>query len=105
MQDPIFTPLEREVIALAAGSARRECAGSGRGPLARFAAAAVRLLTGNETRPLANPRLEALRRLVCAAFASGGRLGDRALAAAREHGLSQKQIAELARLASDRAAA
>ena len=104
MQDEIFDPVERQVIALAAGSASRECGGTASGPVGRFAASAMRLLTGAEVRPLANPRLEALRRLACAAFATGGRAGERVMAAAREAGLSQEQSAELTRLASARTA-
>lgn len=104
MQDEIFDPIERQVIALAAGSASRECGGAQRGPIGRAAARAMRLLTGAEVRPLANPRLEALRRLACAAFATGGRAGQRVIAAATEAGLSQAQIAELGRLAAARRA-
>ncbi len=59
MNNPIFTELERQVIALAATSATRECGGSG-GVSSRIASAASRLLTGAKPRPLANPRLEAL---------------------------------------------
>lgn len=104
MNNPIFTELERQVIALAATSATHECGGSG-GISSRIASAASRLLTGAKPRPLANPRLEALRRLACAVFASGGRAGDRVLRLASEAGLSQAQIAELSRLASSNSCA
>ena len=97
-----FTPIEREVIALVARSSR-ECSGASAkgGPLKRFFR---RLLDSSlgPVLPLANPKLEALRRLACASFAARGLAPDPVLQAAREAGISEEQIRSLSWMAATR---
>jgi hypothetical protein len=87
----LFSKTEQEVIALAASS-RRECAfldDEPGGVWTRF----LDLLAPERTvKPLANDRLEALRRLACASFATAGRPGEERVAAARAAGLTKDQI-------------
>lgn len=99
----LFGSTERAVIALAQRSGGRECAGVTRGPVLR---ALGRLIDAvdpqHRVRPLANPRLEALRRLACASFATAGAPEERHLETARAAGLSEIEIEGLRRLAAER---
>jgi hypothetical protein len=73
---PILTQIEWQAVAVALNDAtRRPCGRVKRteGPLAR----GLRWLTGVEApRPLADPRLDAIRRFVCAARGGSARLRD-----------------------------
>jgi hypothetical protein len=97
-----FSRTEQEVIALAASS-RRECAFIDEGPGVRLWNRLLDLLAPeHEVKPLANGRLEALRRLACASFASAGRPTDEQRAAARAAGLTDDEIETLCELAATR---
>ena len=92
----LFTPIELTVITLAARTSLegRPCAVSG-----RFLRRARGTLLGERPpNPLADPRLEALRRLACYAFASGGAVSPREAEAARAAGISQAQINGIIRM-------
>ena len=96
----LFTDLERQVIALAAASSR-ECISVASNPLRRgLSWLAARLAGDGSGNPLANERLEALRRLACKTFATGGRPGETNVRAAIEAGLSPEQVDGLKRLAA-----
>ena len=96
----IFTDLERQVIALAAGSSR-ECAPVASNPLRRgFAWLVRRLVADGSGNLLANERLEALRRLACVSFATAGEPAEGSVRAALQAGLSAEQVESLKRLAS-----
>lgn len=92
---PVLSDLEWKVVSLALRDAGDACARSGGGVLGRIWSA----LTGLEPkRPLADPRLETLRRFVCTAR----RRRDEATALAGrllDMGFSQPQIAAVALLA------
>lgn len=94
-----FTRLEAQVILLAA-THERECKGlAPREPRKnRFMAFLARFLPADAVKPLANKRLEALRRLTCACFASRGSPGERAVREAIEKGLTSNQIRALSHL-------
>ena len=96
----VFTPVGRQVIALTAGSPR-ECKAchQGDGWFRRLGAFILHALALDGPAPLANERLEALRRLACASFATAGRPGEQSVAAALDAGLSPRQIEQLGRLA------
>ena len=96
----LFTDIERQVIALAANS-RTKCVPVSSNPLRRVLDRLVRRLTGDSSaNPLANERLEALRRLACMSFASGGQLAEASIRSALQAGLTREQIDGLKRLAS-----
>jgi hypothetical protein len=97
-----FSRTEQQVIALVASS-RRECVFDAEGSGVRLWNSLLDLLAPDRRRrPLANHRLEALRRLACASFASAGRPGAEQLAAARAAGLTEDEIEMLNRLAARR---
>ena len=98
--DRLFTPLERQVIVLAATHAP-ECRGlsdtkPGKGWIASML---HRFVPDVAVEPFANERLEALRRLTCACFASRGRPDEQVVRAALSTGLKSKQIVSLNGLA------
>ncbi len=96
----LFSDLERQVIALAASSSR-ECAPVASNPLRRGLAWLVRRLVADGAgNPLANERLEALRRLACMSFATAGSPAEGSVRAALQAGLSTEQVESLKRLAS-----
>ena len=96
----LFTDLEQQVIALAASSSR-ECVPVASNPLRRGLSRLISRLAGDSsTKPLANDRLEALRRLACVSFATGGRPAETSIRSAIEAGFSREQIEGLKRLAS-----
>jgi hypothetical protein len=96
----LFTSLEQQVIALAARSSR-ECVPVGSNPIRRAFSRVVNSLAGDHSsRPLANERLEALRRLACISFATAGRPAERSIRPAVDAGFSGEQIEGLKRLAS-----
>src|SRR3712207_3806503 len=96
----LFTDVERQVIALAANSSR-ECVSVSSSPVRRGLDWLVRKLAGDSSgNPLANERLEALRRLPCVSFASGGRPAEQSIRSALQAGFSREQIEGLLRLAS-----
>lgn len=92
----VFTPIEMKVITLAAQTVMqgRPCAVSARF-LRRFRSTVFGQRPPN---PLADPQLEALRRLACYTFASGGNVSSREAEAARAAGVSQNQIDGIARM-------
>jgi hypothetical protein len=91
-----FTPIEMKVLTLAAQTVLqgRPCAVSARF-LRRFRST---VLGERPPNPLADPRLEALRRLACYAFASGGAVSEREAGAARDAGISQAQVDGIVRM-------
>ncbi len=95
----IFTPLELQVIALAAG-VPGECTTCGPAsrlqPLLSPFRKWLALPTKNR---LANDRLEALRKLACATFATNGRPKPQVVAAAMEAGLSPRHVEQLGKWA------
>ena len=96
----LFTDVERQVIALAANSSR-ECLSVSSSPVRRGLDWVVRKLAGDTSgNPLANERLEALRRLACASFATAGRPAENSIRSALQAGLSREQVEGLLRLAS-----
>ena len=96
----LFTELERQVIALAAGSSR-ECVSVSSNPARRGLEWLVRRLAGDTSaNPLANERLEALRRLACMSFATGGQPAETSIRAALQAGLSREQVDGLRQLAA-----
>lgn len=96
----LFTRLEAQVIVLAA-THQRECAGLApeRPRKGWLAALLARILMADPVKPLANKRLEALRRLTCACFGSRGRPGAPAVREALAAGLTSRQIKTLNGLA------
>jgi hypothetical protein len=96
----LFTDIERQVIVLAASSSR-ECVSVASNPARRGLDWLVRKLAGDTSaNPLANERLEALRRLACTTFATGGRPAETSIRSAIDAGFSSDQIEGLKRLAS-----
>ena len=96
----LFTDLEQQVIALAASSSR-ECVPVSSNFLRRGLNRLIDRLTGDRsTSPLANERLEALRRLACVAFATKGSPAETSIRSALEAGFSHEQIEGLKRIAS-----
>jgi hypothetical protein len=96
----LFNKTEQQVIALAASS-RRECALADQGPGVRLWNRFLDLLAPDRNvKPLANERLEGLRRLACASFASAGRPGEAHRAAARAAGLTEAEIDMLNNIAA-----
>jgi hypothetical protein len=96
----LFTDLERQVIALAAASSR-ECILVGSNPVRRgLSWLAARLVGDGSGNPLANERLEALRRLACISFATHGRPAETSVRAALQAGLSREQVDGLRQLAA-----
>lgn len=93
----LFDATELRVIALAAASPG-DCTTCHEETswIARTARRLSGVLALHRPAPLANPRLEALRLLVCAALAGRGGDQEKALAA----GLSDDQIAEVAKIAA-----
>jgi hypothetical protein len=100
--DGIFTPLELRVIALAAATPG-DCtiAGPPESWIGRVARRLGRAFALHEPGPLANPHLEALRRVACASFARNGRLDEGETEAALAAGLSRLQIDNLALMATE----
>ena len=94
--DRLFTPLERRVIVLAATQAP-ECRGlSDTNPGKGWIASILhRFVQDIAVEPFANERLEALRSLTCACFASRGRPDEYVVRAALSTGINSKQIANL----------
>lgn len=92
----LFTPLERQVIVLAATHApecrRPSDTKPGKGWIASML---HRFVPDVAVEPFANERLEALRRLTCACFASLGRPDEHVVRAALSAGLTSKHIANL----------
>jgi PIN domain nuclease of toxin-antitoxin system len=102
LADPLrhFTQLERQVIALAAASSW-ECAGVSRNPFLRFLNGLARSLDRDMVaRPLANQRLEALRRIACVSFASDGNPPADRVEHAVASGVSADQVRALSVLAT-----
>jgi hypothetical protein len=96
----LFTDIERQVIVLAASS-RRECVSVSSNPVRRGLDWLVRKLAGDTSgNPLANERLEALRRLACTSFATDGQPAETSIRSALQAGFSRDQIEGLKRLAS-----
>jgi hypothetical protein len=97
----VFTPLELQVIALAAGSPG-DCRVSTTdgGLLARIGRALAKLFALHIPAGLANERLEALRRLACRSFATGGRLEQETIAKALAAGLNRLQVDTVAGIAA-----
>lgn len=97
----IFTPLELQVIALAAGSPG-ECGtcGPADGRMARLGRRIGKAFALHVPTPLANARLEALRQLACRSFARSGTIGEPCAEAALAAGLSERHIETLGRLAA-----
>ncbi len=95
----MFSPVERTVIVLAFTSPG-ECEDCRpRSWVARMLIRAVEALVPEQRfRPLANPRLEALRRAVCSIRA--GRLEGRAFDDAKAAGVTKEQLATLRALAT-----
>jgi hypothetical protein len=96
---PIFSPVERTVIVLAFTSPG-ECEDCRSGSwAARMLIRAVEALVPEQRfRPLANPRLDALRRAVCSIRAGG--LEGRAFDEARGAGVTEEQLTALRALAA-----
>jgi hypothetical protein len=95
----LFTDLERQVIALAAASSR-ECISVASNPVRRGLSWVVSRLVGDGSgNPLANERLEALRRLACMSFATRGSPAETSIRAALRAGVSRDQIDGLRQLA------
>lgn len=90
--------LERQVVMLAVSSSK-ECTGvarrgTGPGWLRRLLDF---LLPDEGVRPLANPRLEALRQLACAMFKARGDVDERMVEQALNAGVRAEQVQYLAR--------
>ncbi len=99
--DQLFTRLERQVITLAATS-QGECEGLLHdGPRQGWLASILRgLVPVAVAKPLANERLEALRKLACACFGSAGRPDRQAVDTALAAGINSEQVAGLNGLAA-----
>jgi len=96
LADAVFSPIEMKVLTLAAHTVLqgRSCAIGARF-LRRFRST---VLGERPPTPLADPRLEALRRLACYVFASGGHVSPKEAEAARAADISQAQIDALTRM-------
>jgi hypothetical protein len=99
---PHFTPIELQVIALAAGSPGecRSC-GAADSRLRRVSRRIGQLFAIESPAPLANARLEALRQVACNSFATSGKIAAETVAAARSAGLNDRQIESLRDIAVD----
>jgi hypothetical protein len=96
----LFNKTEQQVIALTASS-RLECALFDKGPGVRLWNRFLDLLAPDrKAKPLANERLEALRRLACASLASCGQPAEAHRAAALAAGLTEAQIGMLNNIAA-----
>lgn len=97
----VFSPLELQVIALAAASPG-ECASTTRDSfVGRLRERLARLLAIHMPGPLANERLEALRLLACNSFARNGDVAPPLRDAALSAGLSDRQIESLRDLSAN----
>lgn len=97
----VFSPLELQVIALAAASPG-ECASCNTRDsfVGRMRERLARLLAIHMPGPLANERLEALRLLACNSFARNGEVAPPLRDAALSAGLSDRQIESLRDISS-----
>ena len=94
---PTLSPAEWKAVSIAINDATNRGCGAGEpGPLARL----ITTLTGIERpRPLADPRLETLRRFVCDTRRSRG-MADQFVPALMEQGFNQAQVRAIALLAA-----
>jgi hypothetical protein len=95
---PTLSQPEWQAVSIALSDASRHgCTAAGRpGPLRRL----YRAITGNEgPRPLADPRLEAVRTFVCETHRQR-RAAERHVPALRAHGFNDRQVDALALLSA-----